>query len=103
MDEDLELHHQILSVDYLGAMHTARAALPDMLARQSGHILFVGSLMAMYGAALPFCIHLHPKILISSSFCNQYWCVARESTSLTRFQLQDGSILLPALRWHSVG
>ena len=51
-DEDVQAHSRILAVNYLGVYHTVKACLPDMLARRSGHVLFVGSLMAMYGVHL---------------------------------------------------
>ena len=37
-------------LNYLGVYHTVKACLPDMVARRRGHVLFMGSLMAVYGA-----------------------------------------------------
>ena len=50
-DEEVHAHSRVLAVNYLGVYHTVKACLPGMLARRSGHVLFIGSLMAMYGVA----------------------------------------------------
>ena len=48
-DEDVQAHSHILAVNYLGVYHVVKACLPHMLAARRGHVLFIGSLMAMYG------------------------------------------------------
>ena len=51
VDEGVEVHQRIMAVNYMGVLHTVKAVLPDMLARNTGHILFMGSLMSMYGGS----------------------------------------------------
>ena len=67
-DEDVQEHSRILAVNYLGVYHTVKACLPGMLTRQSGHILFIGSLMAMYGVCALSPMHaLGPRALRSAA------------------------------------
>jgi NAD(P)-dependent dehydrogenase (short-subunit alcohol dehydrogenase family) len=41
-----------MSLNYLGSLHAAKAVYGDMLARNSGHIVFVGSALSLLGACL---------------------------------------------------
>ena len=48
-EDDVHAYERINRVNYLGVIYTIRAAVPGMVQRDSGRILFVSSLMATLG------------------------------------------------------
>jgi 3-dehydrosphinganine reductase len=51
IDTSVQEYERQMNVNYLGAVRTVHAVLPDMLARKSGHIVFVSSVMGVLGFA----------------------------------------------------
>ena len=51
-EEDLAVYERINRVNYMGVVHTLRAALPDMVRNGTGKVLMVSSLMASLGMPL---------------------------------------------------
>ena len=49
MDADEAVERLIMEVDYFGPVALSKAVLPSMLARQSGHIVVVSSVMGYIG------------------------------------------------------
>jgi 3-dehydrosphinganine reductase len=49
-DIDLDIFYRQMEVNYYGCLHTTKAVLPGMLARGSGHIVFISSLGGLISA-----------------------------------------------------
>lgn len=49
METDLKTIEDLIRINYLGAVYCAHAALPSMIARQSGHIVNVSSVAGLIG------------------------------------------------------
>lgn len=49
--EDLpaSVFHRLMTINYLGVVHSVKAVLPGMLQNRSGHISFVSSSMGLIG------------------------------------------------------
>jgi 3-dehydrosphinganine reductase len=50
-DTSIEDFERQIDVNYLGAVRTVHAVLPGMLSRESGHIMFISSVMGVLGFA----------------------------------------------------
>jgi 3-dehydrosphinganine reductase len=48
-DLDLEVFHELMDINYFGAVNLVKAVLPGMLARRSGHIVNISSLAGHIG------------------------------------------------------
>ena len=57
--EDLppSVFQRLMTINYMGVVHSVKAVLPSMLQRQCGHISFVSSSMGLLGMLVraPFC------------------------------------------------
>jgi hypothetical protein len=51
VEQDVSAFEQQMRVNFLGSVHSAKAALPGMLQRGSGRIVFVTSSLAILGFA----------------------------------------------------
>jgi 3-dehydrosphinganine reductase len=52
LEQDLEIFHQMMNINYFGIVYIAKAVLPGMVQRGSGHIVNISSVtgfMAMFG------------------------------------------------------
>jgi 3-dehydrosphinganine reductase len=52
LEQDLEIFHQMMDINYFGTINVAKAVLPGMVRRGSGHIVNISSVtgfMGMYG------------------------------------------------------
>lgn len=52
LEQDLEIFHQMMAVNYFGTLNVAKAVLPGMVQRGSGHIVNISSVtgfMGMFG------------------------------------------------------
>ncbi len=52
VDTSWEVDKQLMDVNYFGAIYLTKAILPNMIARQSGHIVVVSSLVGKFGTPL---------------------------------------------------
>jgi 3-dehydrosphinganine reductase len=48
-DIDLEKFHWMMDINYFGDVHTTRLLLPEMLKRNSGHIVYISSVAGVLG------------------------------------------------------
>lgn len=48
-DTDLNVFHRLMDLNYFGAVHLAKAVIPGMLARGSGHLINIASMAAQIG------------------------------------------------------
>ena len=49
LDERIEDLEKVNRVNFMGVIYTLKAGLPGMVARGSGRVLMMSSMMAMYG------------------------------------------------------
>jgi len=53
LDERIEDLEKVNRVNFMGVIYTLKAGLPGMVARGSGRVLMMSSMMAMYGESPP--------------------------------------------------
>lgn len=46
-EQDVEVYHRLMGVNYFGCVHAVKAALPSMIGRRSGTVLLVGSALSV--------------------------------------------------------